>query len=226
MESDPHLFVNHLAIDDPHRVVKVLASDGRTSEQRELAYTNCKVIGNGSFGVVFQAKLLPNSSKDSEDVAIKKVLQDKRFKVPLHLSFFFCHFSNFSPFCPFCITYHAHLRRFTRQNRELQIMRLVSHPNVVDLKAFFYSNGDKVGTHAPLFPFTNSPHFRRTRFISTSCSNMYLKPCIAPAATIPNSNSPCPPSKLNCTCINSCAPLLTSTRLASAIVTSNLRICS
>jgi glycogen synthase kinase 3 beta len=30
------------------------------------------------------------------------------------------------------------------QNRELQIMRLVSHPNVVDLKAFFYSNGDKV----------------------------------------------------------------------------------
>lgn len=30
------------------------------------------------------------------------------------------------------------------QNRELQIMRLVSHPNVVDLKAFFYSNGEKV----------------------------------------------------------------------------------
>ena len=30
------------------------------------------------------------------------------------------------------------------QNRELQIMRLVAHPNVVDLKAFFYSNGDKV----------------------------------------------------------------------------------
>lgn len=30
------------------------------------------------------------------------------------------------------------------QNRELQIMRLVSHPNVVELKAFFYSNGEKV----------------------------------------------------------------------------------
>lgn len=83
MESDPHLFVNQLAIDDPHRIVKVIASDGRTSEQRELAYTNCKVIGNGSFGVVFQAKLLPDSSKDSEEIAIKKVLQDKRFKVPL-----------------------------------------------------------------------------------------------------------------------------------------------
>lgn len=30
------------------------------------------------------------------------------------------------------------------QNRELQIMRLVRHPNVVNLRAFFYSNGDKV----------------------------------------------------------------------------------
>ncbi|KAG6829667.1 Glycogen synthase kinase 1 [Tricholoma furcatifolium] len=94
------------AIDDPHKVVKVIASDGKSSETREISYTNCKVIGNGSFGVVFQARLA--SSKENEDIAIKKVLQDKRFK-----------------------------------NRELQIMRLVSHPNVVDLKAFFYSNGDK-----------------------------------------------------------------------------------
>lgn len=30
------------------------------------------------------------------------------------------------------------------QNRELQIMRLVGHPNVVELKAFFYSNGERV----------------------------------------------------------------------------------
>jgi len=26
-------------------------------------------------------------------------------------------------------------------------MRLVKHPNVVDLRAFFYSNGDKVRAH-------------------------------------------------------------------------------
>src|SRR5690349_18005692 len=103
------------ALDDPNKVIKVLASDGKTGEQREIAYTNCKVIGNGSFGVVFQAKLVSQgsepaegSSKESDEVAIKKVLQDKRFK-----------------------------------NRELQIMRIVKHPNVVDLKAFFYSNGDK-----------------------------------------------------------------------------------
>jgi glycogen synthase kinase 3 beta len=42
-----------------------------------LAYTQCKIVGNGSFGVVFQTKLSPSG----EDAAIKRVLQDKRFKV-------------------------------------------------------------------------------------------------------------------------------------------------
>lgn len=36
-----------------------------------------QVIGNGSFGVVYQARLIDSQ----EMVAIKKVLQDKRFKV-------------------------------------------------------------------------------------------------------------------------------------------------
>ena len=72
------LFV--LAIDDPHKVVKVHASDGKSGDSRDLTYTNCKVVGNGSFGVVFQAKLV-GSPKEGEDIAIKKVLQDKRFKV-------------------------------------------------------------------------------------------------------------------------------------------------
>lgn len=98
MESDPHLLINQLAIDDPHRIVKVVASDGRSGDQRELAYTNCKVIGNGSFGVVFQAKLLSESSKDTEEIAIKKVLQDKRFKVPSDLFFPLFFFQSFSPF--------------------------------------------------------------------------------------------------------------------------------
>ncbi|KAJ3278561.1 regulator of ime2 [Borealophlyctis nickersoniae] len=89
---------------DATKVLTVLANDGKTGESIELSYTNYKVIGNGSFGVVFQAKLV----QTGEYGAIKKVLQDKRFK-----------------------------------NRELQIMRLVSHPNIVALKAFFYSNGDK-----------------------------------------------------------------------------------
>lgn len=81
MSSSLDDFHHQIAIDDPHKVVKVIATDGKTSEQREIAYTNCKVIGNGSFGVVYQAKLVGDSQDRGEDIAIKKVLQDKRFKV-------------------------------------------------------------------------------------------------------------------------------------------------
>lgn len=75
------------ALDDASKVVRVVASDGKTGEQREIAYTNCKVVGNGSFGVVFQARLVGDKApQDAEgDVAIKKVLQDKRFKVGICL---------------------------------------------------------------------------------------------------------------------------------------------
>eukprot|EP01103_Thecamoeba_quadrilineata_P019384 TRINITY_DN7825_c0_g1_i1.p1 TRINITY_DN7825_c0_g1~~TRINITY_DN7825_c0_g1_i1.p1 ORF type:complete len:599 (-),score=124.96 TRINITY_DN7825_c0_g1_i1:151-1875(-) len=63
-----------------------------------------RIFGNGSFGVVFQANVVGTG----ELVAIKKVLQDRRFK-----------------------------------NRELQIMRLLNHPNIVLLKNSFYSNGER-----------------------------------------------------------------------------------
>ncbi|KAI9923207.1 hypothetical protein PsorP6_002278 [Peronosclerospora sorghi] len=46
-------------------------SDGKT-----IHYSADKIIGNGSFGVVFQATV----EETGEIVAIKKVLQDKRFK--------------------------------------------------------------------------------------------------------------------------------------------------
>lgn len=58
-------------------VVREKVQDGLTGEQRDLQYTQCKIVGNGSFGVVFQTKLSPSG----EDAAIKRVLQDKRFKV-------------------------------------------------------------------------------------------------------------------------------------------------
>ena len=79
---------------------KVTGSDGSNT----VSYNAERIIGNGSFGVVFQATVVPTG----EVVAIKKVLQDKRFK-----------------------------------NRELQIMKQLSHPNVVHLKHCFYSNGEK-----------------------------------------------------------------------------------
>jgi glycogen synthase kinase 3 beta len=67
---------------DGTEVVREKVQDGLTGETREMQYTHCKIVGNGSFGVVFQTKLSPSG----EDAAIKRVLQDKRFKVS---SFYF-----------------------------------------------------------------------------------------------------------------------------------------
>lgn len=58
-------------------VIREKVQDGATGEYKEMQYTQCKIVGNGSFGVVFQTKLSPSG----EDAAIKRVLQDKRFKV-------------------------------------------------------------------------------------------------------------------------------------------------
>ncbi|KAK7600799.1 hypothetical protein V9T40_008240 [Parthenolecanium corni] len=90
---------------DGSRVTTVVATPGQGSDgPLEVSYMDSKIIGNGSFGVVYQAKLCDTG----EMVAIKKVLQDKRFK-----------------------------------NRELQIMRRLEHCNIVKLKYFFYSSGEK-----------------------------------------------------------------------------------
>ncbi|KAI1714050.1 protein kinase domain-containing protein [Ditylenchus destructor] len=43
----------------------------------EIKYSNVRVVGNGSFGVVYVARLCDDSG---EPIAIKKVLQDKRYK--------------------------------------------------------------------------------------------------------------------------------------------------
>jgi len=86
-------------------VTTVLATPGHGSDKpQEISYTDTKVIGNGSFGVVYQARMV----EADEVIAIKKVLQDKRFK-----------------------------------NRELSIMRRIEHTNIVALRYFFYSGGEK-----------------------------------------------------------------------------------
>lgn len=63
-------------------VIREKVQDGLTGEAKEISYTQCKIVGNGSFGVVFQTKMSPSG----EDAAIKRVLQDKRFKVRTHLA--------------------------------------------------------------------------------------------------------------------------------------------
>lgn len=76
--------INRLAIfailtgKDGGKVTTVVATPGQGPDRpQEVSYTDNKVIGNGSFGVVYQARLV----ETGELVAIKKVLQDKRFKV-------------------------------------------------------------------------------------------------------------------------------------------------
>ena len=60
------------------RVTHVNATVGAPPDRQEdISYTDLRIIGSGSFGVVYQARLL----ESNDSVAIKKVLQDKRFKV-------------------------------------------------------------------------------------------------------------------------------------------------
>lgn len=85
-------------------VIVTTVGGSRGHPKQTISYMAERVVGTGSFGTVFQAKCLETGEK----VAIKKVLQDKRYK-----------------------------------NRELQIMQMLDHPNVVALKHFFYSNTEK-----------------------------------------------------------------------------------
>ena len=47
----------------------------------EVVYKVGKEIGNGAFGVVYFAKCETNSPTDSSSFAIKKILQNSRYKV-------------------------------------------------------------------------------------------------------------------------------------------------
>ena len=62
---------------DPQQVISEHVFDGKTEEEVDIKYRSVKVVGNGSFGVVFQIRL----EDSGRDAAIKRVLQDKRFKV-------------------------------------------------------------------------------------------------------------------------------------------------
>jgi glycogen synthase kinase 3 beta len=79
---------------------------GGEKGKSSFTYNAERVLGSGSFGIVYQAQVV----ETGESVAIKKVFQDKRYK-----------------------------------NRELQLMKELRHPNIVELKHAFYTSGDKPG---------------------------------------------------------------------------------
>lgn len=95
---------NNVSYNSTVPVTNTAYSFQQDGKRKTINYSAERVVGSGSFGVVFLAKVF----ETGESVAIKKVLQDKRFK-----------------------------------NRELQIMKMLGHPNVVEMKHCFYSNGDK-----------------------------------------------------------------------------------
>lgn len=61
---------------DSFRTIRVPAKDGVSGTSIQLEYSHQKVIGNGSFGVVYHIKM-----SGDQDAAVKKVLQDRRYKV-------------------------------------------------------------------------------------------------------------------------------------------------
>ncbi|CAM6021363.1 unnamed protein product [Sphagnum balticum] len=89
---------------EPGHIITTTIGGHNGEPKQTISYAAERVVGTGSFGVVFQAKCI----ETGETMAIKKVLQDKRYK-----------------------------------NRELQIMRLLDHPNIVQLKHCFFSTTDK-----------------------------------------------------------------------------------
>ena len=81
-----------------------LSLEERKGRSGNFTYNADRVIGSGTFGVVYKATV----AETGETVAIKKVYQDRRYK-----------------------------------NRELQIMKELNHPNVVQMRHAFYTTGDK-----------------------------------------------------------------------------------
>lgn len=57
-------------------ITSATAAAAAPGSEQQISYSAERIIGNGSFGVVFQAAVV----ETGEIVAIKKVLQDKRFK--------------------------------------------------------------------------------------------------------------------------------------------------
>ncbi|KAJ4732320.1 Shaggy-related protein kinase theta [Rhynchospora pubera] len=110
---------------------------GRNGQPKQaISYMAERVVGTGSFGTVFQAKCV----ETGETVAIKKVLQDKRYK-----------------------------------NRELQIMQLLNHPNVVHLKHHFFSTTDKQELYLNLvLEFVPETVYRVTKHYSRMNQHMPL----------------------------------------------------
>ena len=112
------------------------------------------------------------------------------------------------------------------QNRELQIMRIVRHPNIVELKAFYYSNGERVSisTHGQVVLLTDT-NYRKMRCISIWSRSTSPRLSTAHPGTSTRWRPPCPTWRWNYTSTSSSALWPTSTLKAFVIAISSHRIC-
>jgi serine/threonine protein kinase len=172
-EGKEPVFEGRVTEGDPNNVGHVITTAGGSGPSKQvIRYLTERVVGNGSFGVVFQAKCI----ETGETVAIKKVLQDKRFK-----------------------------------NRELQIIRMMSHSNIVQLKHCFYTTTEKdeVGggsgqedcMHSSSAVEGSVSKRRRARRVSSNmargtCSSLRLSVPICPTPTPCQHGSSRLPSRL------------------------------
>lgn len=168
----------------------------QTAKRNTLKFSLERIIGNGSFGTVYEARII----ETGEIVAIKKVLQDRRFKVGCYCVLEDAALRWRCPCMPFppsrraavwgCVcgcTLPAGVRVAcaspspsscpllcaSSQNRELQIMKTLSHPNVVQLKHCF---------------FTTEADVRVPSLIPPACVCLLRVPvpvCICPCVPVP-----------------------------------------
>lgn len=101
---------------------------------KDIAYKTLEIQGSGSFGLVLKAKTLHNG----EIVALKKIIQNKKFK-----------------------------------NRELHMLRLLDHPNIISLKYFFVEPIDNDESYLNLiFEFVPLSLYQRIRQVATTTSSV------------------------------------------------------
>lgn len=123
-------------------VVTVNATPGHgvDAEEVEISYSELKEIGQGTFGIVYRARLC----ETGEVVAIKKTLDDPKFK-----------------------------------NRELMMMRQLEHPNVLDLRYFFYTHGIGYKKDERYLNMILD-YIPETLFSVAKCDGTYTKPLLDP----------------------------------------------
>ena len=106
-------------------------------------------------------------------------------------------------------------------------MRIVRHPNIVELKAFYYSNGERVRLTICRAPFgagmLNSFSSRKMRYTSTLSLSSCQRPCTVPRDISTRWKQPCQYWRWSCTFTSSSDRLHIFILKEYATATSNLK---